>query len=113
MKGVHMNKNDILKEFELKEKNIFLLSELNKLKLENEKLEKEKLEANKLKYNQEGAIEKALRLEKGPEKTIADEIYEGNIRSYRKVLDTYIITYVIYAVIAGLFILIVSKLGGL
>ena len=56
-----MNKEDILKEFELKEKNIFLLSELNKLKLENEKLEKEKLEANKLKYNQEGAIEKALK----------------------------------------------------
>ena len=71
-----MNKEDILKEFELKEKNIFLLSELNKLKLENEKLEKEKLEANKLKYNQEGAIEKALRLEKGPEKTIADEIHD-------------------------------------
>ena len=105
-----MNKEDILKEFELKEKNIFLLSELNKLKLENEKLEKEKLEANKLKYNQEGAIEKALRLEKGPEKTIADEIHEANIRSYKSALDTYIISYVIYGILMILFCTL-SSLG--
>ena len=106
-----MNKNDILKEFELKEKNIFLLSELNKLKLENEKLEKEKLEANKLKYNQEGAIEKALRLEKGPEKTIADEIHEANIRSYKSALDTYIISYVIYGILMILGIVLLGEFG--
>ena len=101
-----MNKEDILKEFALKETNIFPLSELNKLKLENEKLE-----ANKLKYNQEGAIEKALRLEKGPEKTIADEIHEANIRSYKSALDTYIISYVIYGILMILGIVLLGEFG--
>ena len=79
--------------------------------MENEKLEKEKLEANKLKYNQEGAIEKALRLEKGPEKTIADEIHEANIRSYKSALDTYIISYVIYGILMILGIVLLGEFG--
>lgn len=94
-----MNKNDILKEFEIKEQNLILSIELNKLKLENEKLEKEKQEANNQKYHKEGALEKALRLEKIDKKNNSNENHEGNIISFNSVLDAYIKLNIIYLIL--------------